>query len=369
MPPPTMCCRATSAARGGGVYAGGLAPPIQPPADYESWERACSFELTADRMGYYLLDRTGYITWAGRAFDVGSAAVTPPAVEMVLGPDRQGYYIMNANGELRWGGGYMEIHPPAPTFEDERVRSFALTPDYKGVYVLDRNGQVYTGGTAQPLSPTLSAIAADSALKIRLTQDGMGYYILDRYGRLHHGGSAPVLQANYSAHIGEDWARDFELTEDESGYLMLDKFGGIHTGGRAYAAMQKPAPVWPDGSAVDLAIADSRLIHTLMTNRSAFTGLTTSSQPIKFAVKLNSTPGTVTWRASADQPWLRLDKLTASTPGELVVTADMHGLSLGTYRAIITISGDRVANTPLTIPVQLRVADQVHTLTLPLVAR
>lgn len=361
--------RATSAARGGGVYAGGPAAPIQPPADYESWERSCSFELTADRMGYYLLDKTGYITWAGRAFDVGSAVLAPPAVEIVLGPDRLGYYIMNAKGELQWGGGFMEIYPPAPTFEDERVRSFALTPDYKGVYVLDSNGQVYTGGTAQPLSPPVSAIAADSALKIKLTQDGEGYYILDRYGRLHHGGSAPVLQANYSSHVGEDWARDFELTEDESGYLMLDKFGGIHTGGRAYAAMQKPAPVWPDGSAVDLAIADSRLINTLTTNRSALTGLTTPSQPLKFAVQLSSTPATVNWRASADQLWLRLDTLAASTPGELVVTADMHGLRLGTYRAAITISGDRVANGPLTIPVQFQVVDQVHTLTLPLVAR
>jgi hypothetical protein len=66
---------------------------------------------------------------------------------------------------------------------------------------------------------------------------------------------------------------------------------------------------------------------------------------------------------------LRLDKLAASTPGELVVTADMNGLPLGAYRATITIRGDRVANSPLTVPVQLLVVDQVHTLALPLVAR
>ncbi len=361
--------RATSAARGGGVYAGGLAAPIQPPAGYTFWERACNIELTADQMGYYLLDRTGYITWAVQAFDVGSVVVAPPAVELALGSDRQGYYIMNANGELRSGGGYMEIYPLPPTFEDARVRSFALTPDYKGVYVLDSNGQVYTGGTAKPLSPSASVFAADSALKIKLTKNGEGYYILDRYGFVHNGGSAPNLASHYAPHIGEDWARDFELTEDGNGYFMLDKFGGIHLGGSTYATMPQAAPVWADGTAVDLSIADSRVVNVLITKPSALAAFTTPSKPVKFVVKLDSTPGPVIWRTSVNQLWLKLDLPTASTPGEIVITADPRGLPLGTHQATLTISAAATANSPLTIPVQLRIVDHLHTVQLPLTIR
>jgi hypothetical protein len=361
--------RAATAAQGGGLYAGGMAMPIKPPSGYQSWERAGNAQLTIDQDGYYLLDKAGYITWAGTAPDIGSVPVEPPAIDLVMGPDRQGYYIINANGKLWWGGGYMEIYPAAPTFGDGRVRSFDVTPDYKGVYVVDRNGQVYVGGTARALAPSASGFAADSALKIKLTRDGKGYYVLDRYGQLHSGGSAPVLAPNYSPHVGEDWARDFELTEDGTGYLMLDKFGGVHSGGKAYAAMQKPDPVWADGTAVDLVIADSRVTNALVATPSAVARVTTRLGPIKLAVKVDTTLGAVTWRASADQPWLRFNAQTASTPSELVVTLDPNGLSLGANEATITIGGDGAANSPLTIPVELRVVDHLHTTYLPQIVR
>ncbi len=361
--------RAASSAQGGGLFAGGLAAPIQPPAGYSYWERAGNFALTIEQTGYFLLDKTGYIMWAGTAPDIGSIAAEPPAVEMVLGPDRQGYYVMNANGKLWWGGGYMEILPAAPTFSDGRVRSFALTSDYKGVYVLDKNGKVYTGGTAPPLSPPTSAFAADSALKIKLTRHGKGYYILDRSGRVYNGGSAPILDANYSPHIGEDWARDFELTEDGSGYFMLDKFGGVHSGGGAYATMQTPAPVWADGTAVDMGVADSHIVSALVVSPSAITVLTTPSKLTKLVVKVDSTLGAVTWRASANQSWLKFDAQVASTPGEIVITADPRDLPLGTHQASVTISADGAANSPLTIPVQFGIVDQLHTVHLPRIVR
>ena len=263
----------------------------------------------------------------------------------------------------------MEIRPAPPTFGDDRVRSFAITGDYRGAYVLDKYGAIYVGGTARPLQPTTPVFSQDIALKIKLTRDGEGYYVLDRYGRVHNGGSAPVLQANYAPDNGEDWARDFELTEDGSGYFMLDKFGGIHTGGSAYAAMQKPAPVWADGTAVDLGIVDARVINALVANPSVLTGLTTPSRLIKLVVKVDSTLAAVTWRVSADQSWLKLDARVASTPGEIVITADPRGLPLGTHQATVTISGDGAANSPLTIPVQLHIVSNLKTLSLPLIIR
>ena len=354
---------------GGGVYAGGLAGPISHPAGYGFSENVAAFALTARKTGYYVLDRVGYVTWGGSAPDIGSILAERPAVDLVLGPDREAYYILSANGKLWPGGGAMEIRPAPPTFGDDRVRSFAITADYRGAYVLDKYGAIYVGGTARPLQPTTPVFSQDIALKIKLTRDGKGYYVLDRYGRVHNGGSAPVLQANYAPHNGEDWARDFELTEDRSGYFMLDKFGGIHTGGSAYAAMQKPAPVWADGTAVDLGIVDERVINALVVNPSVLTWLTTPSRLVKLVMKVDSTLGAVTWRASANQSWLKLDARVASTPGEIVITADPRGLPLGTHQATVTISGDGAANSPLTIPVQLRIVDHLRTVHLPLIMR
>jgi hypothetical protein len=361
--------RAAFAAQGGGLIARGLGAPIQPPVGYQYWERAVNFELTLDGTGYFLLDKTGYIMWAGTAPDIGSIAAESPAVELVLGPDRQGYYVINANGKLWGGGGYMDINPRPPTFNDGRVRSFAVTSDYRGAYVLDKNGNVYTGGTAKPLNPAISACAADSALKIKLTRDGKGYYVLDRNGGVHNGGAAPELKANYSLHLGEDWARDFALTEDGIGYFMMDKFGGIHSGGSVYATMQKPDPVWTDGTAVGLGVADSHVVSALMANPPAITELTTPSSPMTQVVKVDSTSGSMTWRAATNQSWLKLEAQVASTPGAIVITADPRGLPLGTHQAAVTISADGAANSPLTIPVQLSIVDHLHTVFLPQIIR
>jgi hypothetical protein len=150
---------------------------------------------------------------------------------------------------------------------------------------------------------------------------------------------------------------------------MLDKFGGIHSGGSAYATLQKPAPVWADGTAEDLGLADSRVVSALVANPSALTSLTTPNKQVKFVVKLGSTLGSVPWRASADQPWLKIDVTTGSTPAEFVITADPRGLPLGKRQGTITISGDGVANSPLAILVQLQIADHLHSIYLPQIIR
>ena len=359
--------RGSPSASGGGIYAGGLAKPISPPAVSELyWERARNFELTLERTGYFLLDGTGYIMWAGAAPDIGSIAAENPAVELVLGPDRQGYYVINAKGKLWWGGGYVPIDPLPPTFADERVRSFAVTADYRGVHVLDKNGRVYTGGTAKPLSPATPVFADDIALKIKLTKDGKGYYVLDRYGRVYSGGAAPVLAADYAAHLGEDWARDFELTEDERGYYLLDKFGGIHAGGAAVLPTMNSIPAWEDGSAADLQLGESQTANLLVVAPVTLSAMTTRDRQVRLRVRLNVTLNATTVRVTANQPWLKVDAQSVAAPGDLSMTIDPRALALGTHQATITISGDDVANSPLAIPVQLRVVNKLLKVYLPL---
>ena len=170
--------------------------------------------------------------------------------------------------------------------------------------------------------------------------------------------------------MDEDWARDIELTSDGRGYYLLDKEGRIYTGGAAAAPTVNLTPIWPgEDAAVDLAVTDSSAVNALVVNPTSLTALTTPSKLAKFVVKLDSTLDSVMWSASANQSWLKFDAQVASTPGELVVTADPRGLPLGTQQATITISGDGVANSPLSIPVQLRIVYQLHTIHLPQIVR
>lgn len=248
-----------SATTGGGVYAGGIAPPIAPPAGYNYWHRAPAFALGRLDTGYYLLDGTGFQAWTSGAQDLGTAApMRPNLVDLVMGPDRQGFYAIDHNGNLAHTSGAINIPPLAAPFNDGQVTSFAITRDYKGVYVLHRSGEIRRSGTAVELGPLTPAFNNDVAKKIKLTKDGRGYYVLGGSGRVYRGGNAPEIAPAYAFHVGEDWARDFELTDDQQGYYLLDKDGYIHTAGTAIPLTYNIPPRCNDGAAKDLELADSR---------------------------------------------------------------------------------------------------------------
>ena len=353
----------------GGVYPGGLAPPLSLPKKYWNWNEVRSFAFLADGSGYQLLDYQGAVWQGGAASAPGGHGFVPDSQELLLSRDGTSYYILDRYGKLTRSAGAVEILPAQPSFANPVVRSGVLTPDGKGVYLLLADGSVRTGGNAAPFSGT-PVLGGDVAKKIKLTSDGKGAYILDAYGRVWNIGTAPALKPQYTVHMNEDWARDIELTGFGRGYYLLDKEGRIYPGGNAVAPKVNLTPIWPgEDAAVDLVVTDSSTINALVVNPSAFAGITTASKPTKFVVKVDSTLDSVAWRVTANQPWLKFDAQVASTPGEVEITADPRGLPLGMHQATITITGDGAANSPLSIPVQLRIVDAFESVYLPLVLR
>jgi len=365
------------ASSNGGVYAGGLAEPISPPSGGTPWQSAPAFKLTKDHAGYYVAIQSGYVRWAGTAADVGSIGGAT-LVDLVMGPDGEAYLDINSNGVIWKSSGAMNINPLPQTFSDGRVRSFAVTRDYKGVYVLDKYGNIYRGGTAQPLNPGTPTSSDDLFLKIKLTADGRGYYVLDRYGHVYNGGNAPYIAPNYSLHDSEDWARDFELTADGKGYYLLASDGSIYTGGTAEPVTLNPTPTWSTGEAVDLEIADSRVLRTpwLAPSTTSVSMMMASSGPrvsTRVGIDNLGAGGTLTWTAqiTPTATWLNVSPTAGTTPATLVFSVTSL-LPVGVYAANVHLSATDSAGQPVNaadVAVQLYVVSQLHQVYLPVVLR
>ena len=69
----------------------------------------------------------------------------------------------------------------------------------------------------------------------------------------------------------------------------------------------------------------------------------------------NSGDGNLTWSATANQPWIRMDATAGSAPFNLSVTAAPTGLAAGQYTGSITITSAGIANSPQTVPVAFSV--------------
>lgn len=356
-------------ASGGGVYAGGLAADLTPPTYFTNWPAAIAFEFLADYQGYQMLDYQGGVWQGGTAQPMGGHGFVSGAQEILLGRTGTTYYILDKYGQLTRSYGAYPISPAPPTFSDPRVRSAALTPDERGIYVLDGYGNVYTGGNAPALTPATPYFGADIAKRIKLTADGAGYYVLDAYGRVWNGGAAPVIAPNHGYY--EDWARDFELTADGQGYYLLDKEGRIYTGGTAIAPTINLPPVWPGQDvALDLAVADSRVLSALVATPDALTLVTTPGQPRSVTIQLSEHGTTsMSWSASTDRSWLAASPGSGSTPSSLVISADPTDLGVGNYQGSVTIHSQEAANNPVSIPVKILVVETIYSTYLPLVSR
>jgi len=73
-----------------------------------------------------------------------------------------------------------------------------------------------------------------------------------------------------------------------------------------------------------------------------------------------------TWNVADDANWLH-----TQVNGEAVqVSVDTTGLGLGTYQATITVEAESgVLDSPVQVPITLRVVEQVYRIYLPLILR
>ncbi len=366
-----VLCR-NSELSGGGVYAGGLASDVSAPANFENWWAAQSLGIVSGRNGqYFILDSYGTVWCGGNGDCFGSYAPWGTATqEMLLLPDGATYYVLDKYGRVYAGYDAYNITPAPPTFGEPIARSAALTPDQRGIYVLDTYGNVYTGGSAVAFSSTIPRFSDMIAKRIKLTADGRGYYVLDAYGRVWNGGAAPAIAANYAIQVGHDWARDFELTADGKGYYLLDKEGGIHTGGNAVTPTgHLPATFVGQDVALDLAVTDSRTPTDLTASLDALSFLMMPNQSWSATLQVGSSGSTINWTASTDASWLTVSPQSGSSGAILRITVTLQQAQLGQHEAHVLISSNQAGNSPLSIPVRVRVVSKISRLELPLLLR
>ncbi|MBI3958758.1 MAG: VCBS repeat-containing protein [Chloroflexi bacterium] len=388
-----------------GFKAGGLAtqplpgtssPPSTP---YTNWSAAQVLKLTADKRGYYLLDRFGGFWYGGNNFPLPSLPADKQSnlIEMVLGPNHITYYVLRNDGTIfgcNADSCDLSFNPAPATGIQARSMALAVTTDPKlakeatGVYVVDGFGNLYTDGSAPALYlPSGLPVAQDIVIRIKLIADGKGFYLLDKYGRVWNGGAAPALSLNYSPKIGEDWARDFELTADEKGFYMLDRDGAIYSGGTA-PALTVNIPATGPGIGRDLELVDSRQSSA---PSAAFAPdgvgrfyVNGTAGPIQATIPLsNQGTSAFQWTASAVWPTQAQAPAVTITPDTgtlnpgasqplVVEVSDLTGVSNGTYPVDISITATgATGGSPVNFETKLTVyvVDHVYSVNLAQISR
>ncbi|MBI4787808.1 MAG: VCBS repeat-containing protein [Chloroflexi bacterium] len=159
--------------------------------------QAISFALTPNRDGVYMLLRDCSIRRS-------TSATIVPSTPTFSGQDRcrkikvtangLGYYVMDKFGQVYNGGAAQAITPPAGFPSTSEVAAdFELTADGKGYYLLTLDGSIYAAGTAASITTN-----STPTWTVNTNAGGVARDLVLVDGRLYAG---PVLQVSPSAVI------------------------------------------------------------------------------------------------------------------------------------------------------------------------
>jgi len=88
----------------------------------------------------------------------------------------------------------------------------------------------------------------------------------------------------------------------------------------------------------------------------SFTATQGGSNPPNQSLSISNTGGgTLSWSVSDDVTWLTLNPISGTDSGTVTLSANIAGITAGTYNALITITAAGATNSPVSIPVTLTV--------------
>lgn len=106
---------------------------------------------------------------------------------------------------------------------------------------------------------------------------------------------------------------------------------------------------------VTLNIQPAALLQVSPSNLS-FQAEAGGSNPASQTLTLTSSGPPLTWSATSNTRWVRLNPTRGMTPASITVSVEIAGLSAQTHQGEIVLSADGAQNTPITVPVTLFIA-------------
>ncbi|MBN1349620.1 FG-GAP repeat protein [candidate division KSB1 bacterium] len=252
---------------------------------------------------------------------------------------------------------------------DNRVYAAQWFDPGQGIY---ENAPLASSGGIQSYTPPFS----DDAVLI-LTSDSQ-YAISVDPDTLHFSsikdGNNPSDQTITVAVIGTG-ALAWNATEqpDESWLTLLSASGGdgdqvsisVDITGLEAGAYQARISIDDPNAAnnpaeviVALTVISNEPIINASTSSVQFTAYQGASNPASQNLTItNGGNGELLWSAAEepDQGWLSLGNVSGSSGDQVTISADISGLTAGTYAGTMRISDPNASNTPLDIPVELEI--------------
>jgi hypothetical protein len=308
------------------------------------------------------------------------ASLSFSAIQGGTNPSAQIVTVTNSgSGTLNWTAtsstSWLTLNG-SPTASGTNSGSFSVAANTSGLSIGTYSGNVTIAGTGATNTPqsipvTLSVTAAPTPT-IGLSATNLSFSGMQ-------GGSNPAAQ---TLTIGNTGAGTLAWSVAENApWLTPSVLSGtgpasiifsVNSAGMAAGTYTAPVTIAATGATntpqtvtVSLTLT-APLIPTigLTPNSLTFSAAQGGANPSAQSVAISNTgTGSLSWNASSAASWLTVSPASGTGAGSVGVTANVTGLSAGTYNTSITITATGATNSPQTIPVSLTVSPAAPSLT------
>jgi hypothetical protein len=189
----------------------------------------------AGTIGYYQVDSSGNVAYAGDAGyfgDAGDTHLNKPIVGMAATGDDGGYWLVASDGgifnygDANFYGSTGGIHLNKP------IVGMAGTLDAGGYWLVATDGGIFAYGDAQFYGSTGSIHLNKPIVGMAPTPDGAGYWLVASDGGIFSYGDAQFYGSTGSIHLNKPIV-GMAPTPDGAGYWLVASDGGIFSYGNA----------------------------------------------------------------------------------------------------------------------------------------
>ena len=189
----------------------------------------------AGSIGYYQVDSSGNVAYAGDAGyfgDAGSTHLNEPIVGMAATGDDGGYWLVASDGGIFTYGDAGFYGSTGSIHLNKPIVGMAGTPDAGGYWLVASDGGIFDYGDAGFYGSTGAIHLNKPIVGMAPTPDGNGYWLVASDGGIFNYGDASFYGSTGSIHLNKPIV-GMAPTPDGNGYWLVASDGGIFTYGDA----------------------------------------------------------------------------------------------------------------------------------------